>query len=142
MIETEYFFVYGTFMEGFYNYDRALKGHVTSRAPARLEGVALYHMERKGYPAMIPGEGAVQGELITLDDPEALLPLLDRIEDYRKGGADNEYDRRLTAVTNLDSGEQVTAYAYWYRRDDLNAPENPAQLLPGGDWRRFMEGRA
>jgi gamma-glutamylcyclotransferase (GGCT)/AIG2-like uncharacterized protein YtfP len=98
----------------------------------------LYHQTEKGYPAMIPGEGWVKGELLELEDFEELLKIGDRIEGY--GGpeaAGNEYDRR---ATEIEAGAgTVWAWVYWYGREDLGGEGNPAVSIPDGDWRRFME---
>ena len=129
MTETEYFFVYGSLMEGFFNYDKALKDKVVFCAPARVKG-KLYHQCNKGYPALISGERYVYGELIRVRDYEETLLTMDEIENYRTGGTDNEYQRRLTAVTDLTKGNTVNAYVYWYGREDLGEEENPAEWIP------------
>jgi hypothetical protein len=46
----------------------------------------------------------------------------------------------MTTVT-LEDGKTVSAWAYWYGRNDLGKPENPVIPIPNGDWRKFMEGR-
>lgn len=72
-------FVYGSLMEGFFNYEKIFLGKVLSRTPARVRGL-LYHQTRKGYPAMIPGGGWVKGELLELEDFPRLLAASDGIE--------------------------------------------------------------
>ena len=63
-------FVYGSLREGFFNYDKYLKGKVIKNIPAVLEGMDLYHMPYKGYPAIIPGNGILKGEIIEVMDYE------------------------------------------------------------------------
>lgn len=138
-------FVYGTLMEGFYNYDKSLRGKVRSRVPARVRGV-LYHQTLKGYPAMTPGSGWVTGELLELEDFDRIVEISDEIEGFLgEGHKDNEYDRRLTEV-EFDTGlvtpefeKTILAWVYWYARPDLGTPANPAELVPSGDWRDFMQ---
>ena len=55
----------------------------------------------------------VSGELMTLADPEADLPPIDRLEGFRATGARNLYDRVLVTVWVKDNGlEPVTAWTY------------------------------
>jgi gamma-glutamylcyclotransferase (GGCT)/AIG2-like uncharacterized protein YtfP len=131
-------FVYGSLMEGFFNYEKSFKGKVVSRFPGKVRG-SLYHQVEKGYPALIPGEDWVRGELLDLEDFDTLLEAGDVIERYRGPGApDNEYDRRTTGIETLD-GKTIHAWVYWYARQDLGKPENPVVYIPDGDWRRYME---
>jgi gamma-glutamylcyclotransferase (GGCT)/AIG2-like uncharacterized protein YtfP len=131
-------FVYGSLMEGFFNYKKTLEGKVISRDPTRARGL-LYHQSLKGYPAMIPGEGWVKGELLELSDFENIILLCDQAEGYLgPGHCENEYERRFSAL-ELDNGEENFAHIYWYVRRDLCTPENPAVPVPSGDWREFMK---
>jgi gamma-glutamylcyclotransferase (GGCT)/AIG2-like uncharacterized protein YtfP len=130
-------FVYGSLMEGFFNYEKTFSGSVLSRTPARVRGI-LYHQTRKGYPAMIPGANWVQGEFLELDDFCRLLAVSDDLENYHEGTADNEYERRLSAVELLPQRIPAFAYIYWYARNDLGTGENPVELIPSGDWRGYM----
>jgi gamma-glutamylcyclotransferase (GGCT)/AIG2-like uncharacterized protein YtfP len=136
---TERIFVYGSLMEGFFNYKKSFEGKVLSRVSGRVRG-RLCHQTNKGYPAMTPGDGWVRGELLELEDFGHLLEIADRIERYEEFPADrdNEYVRQITAV-ELDGGTTVSAWVYWYGRDDLGTLENPQVPIPGGDWRQFME---
>jgi gamma-glutamylcyclotransferase (GGCT)/AIG2-like uncharacterized protein YtfP len=130
-------FVYGSLMEGFSNYERAFRGRVISRMPGLTRGL-LYHQPKKGYPAMIPGDNWVNGELLELEDFDELLKTGDLIEGYEGPlGPDNEYDRRTAEIET--AGGKFRAWAYWYGRKDLGGAENPIILIPDGDWRRFME---
>jgi gamma-glutamylcyclotransferase (GGCT)/AIG2-like uncharacterized protein YtfP len=124
-------------MEGFFNYEKSFKGKVVSRVFGRTRGL-LYHQTEKGYPAMVPGESWVTGELLELEDFDGLLKIGDRIEGYEGPEMpDNEYDRRVTDIET--SAGTVRAWVYWYGRTDLGSAGNPAVFIPGGDWRRFME---
>ena len=130
-------FVYGSLMEGFFNYKKSLEGKVISRIPARVRGL-LYHQNRKGYPAMVGGKGWVRGEFLELKDFETLISLCDTIEKYYSpGNPENEYERKASQV-ELESGGEVLAHVYWYARNDLGSPGNPAFLIASGDWREYM----
>jgi gamma-glutamylcyclotransferase (GGCT)/AIG2-like uncharacterized protein YtfP len=126
-------------MEGFFNYKKLFSGKVISRIPARIRGI-LYHQSRKGYPAMIPGGGWVKGEFLELEDFPRRLAECDELEHYSGEAGDNEYERRVSPVELLPEGTAASAYVYWYARNDLETGENPAGLIPSGDWRAYMEG--
>jgi gamma-glutamylcyclotransferase (GGCT)/AIG2-like uncharacterized protein YtfP len=130
-------FVYGSLMEGFFNYRKIFSGRILSRTPARVRGV-LYHQIRKGYPAMIPGENWVLGEFLQLDSFHRLLAVSDSLENYREGAPDNEYERRLSPVELLPERTAALAYVYWYARNDLGAGGNPVEPVLTGDWRDYM----
>jgi gamma-glutamylcyclotransferase (GGCT)/AIG2-like uncharacterized protein YtfP len=127
-------------MEGFFNSKKSLEGKVVSRSPARVRGL-LCHQSAKGYPALVPGEGWVRGEFLELEGFETLIALCDRVENYRGPGCPgNEYERRVSTVELEGSGEKAAAWIYWYARDDLDKPENPAVPLPEGDWAAYIRG--
>ncbi|MDR2078496.1 MAG: gamma-glutamylcyclotransferase [Treponema sp.] len=130
-------FVYGSLMEGFFNYEKVFSGKVLSRTPARVRGI-LYHQIRKGYPAMIPGGGWVRGEFLELEDFPRLLAASDDIENYFGETGNNEYERRLSPLELLPEGIPAFAHVYWYGRSDLGSAENPTEIIPSGDWRDYM----
>lgn len=130
--------VYGSLLEGFYNYQKALTAQIEERIPACTKG-RLYHQMSKGYPALLPGDDRIYGELLSLRDFETTIRSLDQIEDYKGPGYSNEYNRILTPVRHLEGGITETAYVYWYGRKDIDTPENPSVYIPAGDWRAYME---
>ena len=133
-------FVYGSFLEGFFNYKKALEGNIISRTQARVRGL-LFHQNLKGYPAMVEGEGWVYGEFLELRDFDALVPVCDKIEEYYgSGSALNVYERKITEA-ELENGQKRPAWVYWYNRSDLGSVENPAVPVLSGNWREFMQNR-
>ncbi len=60
------------------------------------------------YPAILPGEGVVSGELYEVD--WATLLLLDEVEEEGE-----EYERRLLSV-ELEDGRREEAFVYVYRK--------------------------
>ena len=136
-IDPKKLFVYGSFMEGFFNYKKSLEGNVISRIPGRVRGL-LYHQRLKGYPAMIPGSGWVHGEFLELNDFDKIIPLCDEIEEYfSPSHPDNNYERKVSEV-ELVNGKKALAWIYWYVRNDLGSCENPVIPIHSGDWREFM----
>jgi gamma-glutamylcyclotransferase (GGCT)/AIG2-like uncharacterized protein YtfP len=111
-------FLYGTLMRGEPAWHRL--GLATALAfvcEAGIEGV-LYDLG--GYPALVPGEGRVPGELFRIVDP-AVLAAMDAYEVYlpeRPG--DSDYLRRRVRVAGLD------AWVYVYRLEVGDAPRLPS----------------
>ena len=126
-------FVYGTLMENFWNHKRYLEGRINRITPGKIQGL-LYHLP-EGYPALIPGDGIVKGEIIEPVD-EKLLKSLDRLEDYREGRSNNLYVREIKNILTED-GKNMTCWVYIYT-DERYARENGI-LVQNGDWRKFME---
>jgi gamma-glutamylcyclotransferase (GGCT)/AIG2-like uncharacterized protein YtfP len=117
-------FVYGTLKRGERNHP-LVADHLLRAVPGYVEGFALYHLPPGGerpyaYPAMVPGEGRVFGEVLFLQ--EEALPLLDALEEEGV-----EY-RRVRVRVRTAEGE-VEAWTYLY----LEEPQGV--LLPEGVWR-------
>ncbi|MCP4754832.1 MAG: gamma-glutamylcyclotransferase [Proteobacteria bacterium] len=133
MTETEktLLFVYGTLCRGL-SRNEVLR-YSDYRGPAQTEGVLT---DMGQYPALIPGEGTVIGEVYEIAD-EDVLDRLDEIEGY-KGDIINEslYRREKRAVRLFSTGEWAEASLYVY-----NQPASPAVPIPGGDYRRYILDR-
>ena len=121
------FFVYGTLKRGQANYP-LVAAAVREAVPATIRG-RLYDVGP--FPALAEGDGAVRGEVLTVDPGELprLLPVLDALEGYVPSDpVGSMYVRREIAAT-MDEGGEVAAFAYFYNRD----PEG-LRHLPGGEW--------
>ena len=70
------FFVYGSLREGFYNYNKFLAGKIFKKKQGKLHNVKLYHMPYKGYPAIVPGEDYVLGEIMVINKAVSYTHLL------------------------------------------------------------------
>lgn len=131
-------FVYGSLRSDMFNYKEYLDGKVEKNVPGTIEG-DLFHLENKGYPAVVPGDGEVVGELMTFKDFDATLKELDELEAYVEGEEDeNEYNRKVVDV-KIDEGTVIKAYYYEYNPPaDYNKDD---ELVPveSGDWKKHME---
>jgi len=128
-------FVYGTLMKNFWNYKRYLEGRISRITPGKTYGL-LYHLP-EGYPALIAGNGIVEGEIIEPVDKN-LLKSLDRLEGYAEWRSDNLYIREKRNILT-ENGEEVACWIYIYT-DERYARENGI-LVPDGNWRKFIENR-
>ncbi len=141
MSDTEKIWVYGSLLTGFFNYEKALRGKILSTQRARVQGI-VYHQEKKGYPALVPGTGWAYGQLFTIEDAESLFCILDDLEGFHGTGAtDNEYERKETEIFVEQDGRwhKEMAFVYWYARTDLGSKNNPVILLEDGDWKAYMQ---
>lgn len=139
-------FVYGTLKRGFHNHRLCAQaldirpawtwgrlyhlraGYPALEVPNHL--ILAHGSDRPRHDASLQGKTLpfpvgkpsgdwdwVSGELVTLADPEADLPPIDRLEGFQANGRHNLYDRVLVTVWVQDCGlEPVTAWTYDGRR--------------------------
>lgn len=130
------FFVYGTLMEGMSNHEVIPQEAIESIEKASISNMDLYPYASGAFPCMIPGDGIVRGEVITVK-PEYLevsLLLMDQLEGYDDSNLkeNNFYNREVKAVA-LDKNEYVEAYAYVY--NDKSFGSNLGSRIIGGDFK-------
>lgn len=130
-------FVYGSLRSDMFNYDKLLKGKVSKVYKGSIKG-ELFHLENKGYPAVIPGDSIIKGEMMELKNFDKSLVELDELENYTEDNNVNcEYIRKIVDVT-LENGEIEKAYYYEYNpKADMNSKD---ELIPvgHGDWKKHM----
>jgi gamma-glutamylcyclotransferase (GGCT)/AIG2-like uncharacterized protein YtfP len=97
-------FVYGSLMNGFWNFEILLGDKVKEIRKGTTRG-EIYHLP-EGYPGAIEGCGQIHGELIEVDDKT--LKELDLLEGYRGESSANLYNRVLREVT-LYNGTKKSA---------------------------------
>ncbi len=137
-------FVYGSLREGFFNYNKYLDGKVIKIQEARLENMKLYHMPYKGYPAIIPGNDVIVGEIMVLDVKhyEDTMCAMDKMEGFiSENNPENEYHKVILEVENLNTKQKENCYVYFYNKDRDSFFESSAVYLPNGDWKEHMLSR-
>lgn len=137
-------FAYGSLMNNLFNYNIYLKNRTVGvPVKARVHG-SLFHLSKKGYPALLPSEGWVYGEVFILHEFDTTLPSLDVLEGYNQGTEPNEYNREILTVELWSEETQaydreIQAYVYRYAvENDPNFLEESFPV-PTGDWRAFHE---
>jgi gamma-glutamylcyclotransferase (GGCT)/AIG2-like uncharacterized protein YtfP len=127
-------FVYGTLREGFGNYMRILKGKASEPQKATLDGFEMYSVG--GFPAIMPGEGQVIGEVMYLneDQYERTMLNLDGLEGYYPQRENYSMYLRRTMTVTLENGEKVDAYVYLWNRPI------PGPKVESGDWKEYTYG--
>jgi gamma-glutamylcyclotransferase (GGCT)/AIG2-like uncharacterized protein YtfP len=131
------FFVYGTLQQG---EERAKFWPRKPREilPARVQG-ALYDLGP--YPALVPGEDWVRGELWVLaeEDMAETIRVLDAVEGYAQPSERDWYRREVIECT-LEDGARQPAFVYYFARPD-EIRHHP-QVRPGSDgMRHWPTGR-
>lgn len=107
------FFVYGTLKRG------ECRQHLWPATPSVIEEAwvlgSLY--DAGSYPALLPGNDKVLGELWTFphSDFESIAKVLDDIEEYRPNDPYNLYNREVIDCETL-SGRRTSAQTYIYAR--------------------------
>lgn len=130
-------FVYGSLRSDMFNYERLLKGKVSKVYKGTITG-ELFHIENKGYPAVIPGECIIKGELMEIKDFEKNLVELDKLENYTYDNSINCEYLRKEVLVKLEDGSSQKAYYYEYNpKSNINS-EDKLISLPHGDWKKHM----
>ena len=127
-------FFYGTLMTGFDRRRRlGMDTRMSFRGRGWIEG-ALFDLGL--YPAAIPAEGRVHGEVFELTEPQEVLPALDEIEGYRPDATDASLYLRRRALVHLDDDTTAEAWVYFY-----NAPLAAAPRIESGDYLAYLKVR-
>ena len=125
-------FFYGTLMTGF---NRRLRIGIDSKLRYVGRGSIKAILFDLGiYPAAVPGEGRVWGELFETDEPDLVLAGLDSIEGYRPGDPEHSLYMRIQSPVTLEDGQTESAWVYFY-----NAPLGQASQIPSGDYLRHLD---
>ncbi|MEG1004440.1 gamma-glutamylcyclotransferase family protein [Clostridium sp.] len=125
-------FVYGSLRDGMFNYDKFLQGKVKKTTPGTIKG-DLFHIENKGYPAVITGDNKIVGELMEFVDFDSTLIDLDGLENYKPNDTNSEYLREVVNVT-LDNGDVEKAFFYKYNDKSECNKKDVLKKVSHGDW--------
>lgn len=127
---SDFLFIYGTLLPTLCRHD-ALQG-AACLGPARVR--ACLH-DLGEYPALVPGEGVVLGEVYAVD--AALLAHLDAVEEVVPGDdAASLYLRRKIRLEASAQGLPQQAWTYVYNRSVAGRP-----WIADGDYRQFLRER-
>ena len=121
-------FVYGTLKPGERNYHVAQRGGTFSEEEGFIDGFQLFHLHPENYPAILPGDGRVQGYLLTYKDMDTAMPFLDELEGTHFDPP--LYERVVTTV----QPHGVPAYVYIYC-DKSRCSLPTATVVESGVWK-------
>lgn len=124
-------FVYGTLKPQEINYANYCLGKVIEEIRASTQGM-LFNLPL-GYPAMIEGNGKVEGFVLSFTDPQ-ILELLDRLEDYQPERSlhENEYYRQLVEVHDRTGNSLGKVWSYFMTSERVKKLQGV--IIPSGWW--------
>lgn len=111
-------FVYGTLRKNMYNYDLYLRDKSRYIGQAYVKG-ELYTIQGVSYPALVPGESFILGEIYEISDDVELA--IDDLEGYVAGNSQNEYNKVLCDIYNENKKEvwmQLPTYMFNTEKDE------------------------
>lgn len=128
--EAEHFVAYGSLMSGHGGAEEArARKPLTSLGACMIRGT-LY--SRGTYPALVPGDGMVEGELFRVTDKAAFRPL-DELEHYDpERRAKSMYRRRCIRLAD----PPVDAWVYYW-----NSSTDELTLVPDGSWSAWQKSQ-
>ena len=131
---TTRFFVCGSMSEGMVHFTK-IQNFIESSVSARIQAAA-YRL-KVGFPALLQGEGFVDGHLVEIRSTDLLINLLDEFYGYNAQFPEKSlYCRQETDVQIEGSSEMVKAWVYFLNPKKL--PAN-ATLIADGDWKKSMD---
>lgn len=105
-------FVYGTLRVGMYNYNKYYKGYHSFRGNAYVKG-ELHALKGKVYPALIPGDEMILGEIHEV--PDEVQNEVDLMENFfGDGNIENEYDKIVNDIYDIDGNVIDRLPVYFY----------------------------
>ena len=144
--ETPYFFVYGSLLERYKNFNRFLRKKVKTIEPAYCQGF-LYHLPI-GFPGLITLDDCqdlVVGELMSFGNPVKIMRALDQLEGYYpEDSRKSVYIRKkMPIIVEIDADKQEyeerDAWVYTYPLDHL-APEHQKEyFISCGNWKLLCD---
>jgi gamma-glutamylcyclotransferase (GGCT)/AIG2-like uncharacterized protein YtfP len=128
------FFVYGSLLRGFYNYDQRIAPFNHTITPGTVNDVDMFAY-RDAFPYVMRGTGVVTGEVVEVDagDFQVALALLDELEGYSGPGRTNHYDRKIMTVKTAKG--PVKAYMYLVSEGSASDVREGLPQVISGSWR-------
>ena len=123
-------FVYGTLKPGERAFSRFCEPYVVDKQTVMTPG-RIYHLPL-GYPALTLEEGWVQGVLLTLSNPTALVKLDEFEAFYPDHPQDSEYQRIWHPIYATDQTPLTHAWVYAMTKEQVDTLGGT--WLPEGSW--------
>ncbi|MCD6534260.1 MAG: gamma-glutamylcyclotransferase [Deltaproteobacteria bacterium] len=144
--ETPYFFVYGSLLERYKNFNRFLRKKVKTIQSAYCQGF-LYHLPI-GFPGLVTLDGCqdlVVGELMSFGNPVKIMRALDQLEGYYPDNSRKSvYIRqKLQIIVEVDADKQEfeerQAWVYTYPMEHLTPKHQKEYLISCGNWKLLCQ---
>ena len=121
-------FVYGTLKPGERNHNIAKRGGTFISEEGSIQGFEIYQLLPENYPGVTLGNGIVHGWLLTYEDIEYALQVLDELEGVHESPP--LYERILVTVFP----QKKKAWVYTYCNTERCKLQS-AELITSGVWR-------
>jgi gamma-glutamylcyclotransferase (GGCT)/AIG2-like uncharacterized protein YtfP len=141
----QYVFVYDVFLKDAVKHVK-ISPYVKTWARAEMPG-KLYQLPT-GLPLVVeepagstgsPQGGTVYGEVMSFEELEEVMAIIDAQEGYRpEAPQSSRLLREVREVTVSATGEKLQAMVYLFPKEKFNAKEMYAVHAHGGDWRKFI----
>ena len=144
--ETSWFFVYGSLMKRYGNFNRFLRRKTLSVRPAYCQGF-LYHLPI-GFPGLITLDDCqdlVVGELMSFKNPIKIMRALDQLEGYHPDNLQKSHylRKKLPVIVETNPVKQeyaeLEAWVYTYPLDHLSPRHQKEYLISCGNWKLLCE---
>ena len=144
--ETPWFFVYGSLMERYGNFNRFLHRKTLSVRPSYCQGF-LYHLPI-GFPGLVTLDDCqdlVVGELMNFKNPVKVMRALDQLEGYHPDNHKKSHyiRKKLPVIVETDPTTQefaeLEAWVYTYPLDHLSLEHQKEYLVSCGNWKLLSE---
>ena len=134
---TPYVFVYDVFLKDAVKHVQIVP-YIKTWARAEMPG-KLYQLPT-GLPIVVEEEGGkVFGEVMTFEEMDEVMGLIDRQEGFRPDAPQqSRLVRETREVTISATGEKVQALVYLMPKEKFNPKDMYAVYAHGGDWRKFV----
>jgi len=134
---TKHVFVYDVFLKDAVKHVK-IAPYVKTWARAEMPG-KLYQLPT-GLPLVVEeAGGTVYGEVMSFEEMEEVMPLIDAQEGFRpEAPQSSRLLREVREVTVSTTGEKLQAMVYLFPKEKFNAKEMYAVYAHGGDWRKFI----
>ncbi len=144
--ETPWFFVYGSLMERYRNFNHFLRRKMVNARPAYCQGF-LYHLPI-GFPGLVTMDDCqdiVVGELMSFKNPVKIMRALDQLEGYHPDNHSKSLyiRKKLPVIVETDPVTQefseVEAWVYTYPADHLSPEHQKEFFISCGNWKLLCE---
>lgn len=128
-------FVYGSLRRGMYNYVRFLEGKSTFIGYGYVQG-ELYALQGVTYPALLPGDDMISGEVYEIDHDVAKA--IDELEGYDPGSDFNHYDKVWSEITMKEDHTKIQLPVYIFNMKDEKNRLMLGEKINAGDYLSYM----
>ena len=100
----------------------------------------LYSLKERSYPALLPGNSRILGEIYEVD--EAAARAVDALEEYVPGSSENEYEKINTQILDEQGRQLDILPVYWYHVEKPGNRELLDEIIQEHDFTAYCKAKA